>query len=86
MSHNLNLPEDITGNILQDNYCTTCKIGPGRLAHMIKHHGEDVTVKNCFEFLGKAMQFGKIRQDIGDLFLIPGRGAPVHYAGTTNID
>ena len=85
-SHNLNLPKDVTENLLQDDYCTSCGKDSERLTHMIKSHSGNTTVKNCFEFLGKAIRFGRIRQDIGDLFLIPGKGTPVHHISANHND
>ena len=69
--HGLTLPSEITGCILQDDYCEDCTKTEDRILHMIEAHGDNLTVKNCLSFMSKTMQCGIIHQDIGDLYLIP---------------
>ena len=71
VKHGLKMPHEVTGSILQNNYCSDCHDNPDRTRHMFQCHNNEPTVGNCFLFIGKTIQFGKIRQDIGDLFLIP---------------
>ena len=71
VKHGLRMPHEVTGSVLQNNYCSDCHDNPDRTLHMFQCHNNEPTVGNCFLFIGKIIQFGKIRQDIGDLFLIP---------------